>query len=283
MKPLAWITGAGGLIGHYAARTAAQVAPGWDTLPLTRAQLDLTDFSAVRHLYVQRPPQLILHCAAMSRSPACQQDPPAARLHNIEVTRHLADLAAEARLVFFSTDLVFDGQKGDYEESAQVNPLSVYAETKVVAEQHVLAYPRHIVLRTSLNGGTSPTGDRGFNEQMRAGWRSGQAMKLFVDEYRNPIHARITATAAWELGLSNHSGIFHVAGEEKLSRWEIGTLLARRWPDLQPKISAGSLREYVGAPRSPDTSLNCAKARGVLKQTLTGLATWLQQNPEEPF
>ena len=70
----------------------------------------------------------------------------------------LAELAAEIPFFFLSTDLVFDGQTGNYDESAPVNPLSIYAETKAAAERIVLANPRHTVLRLSLNGGTSPSG-----------------------------------------------------------------------------------------------------------------------------
>ena len=149
-------------------------------------------------------------------------------------------------------------------ESAPVNPLSVYAATKVAAEQILLANPSHTIIRTSLNGGTSPTGNRGFNEQMRRAWQAGQTLRLFTDEFRSPIPAEVTARAIWELAALNQAGLYHVAGSERLSRWQIGQLLAARWPELKPKIEPGSLKEYAGAPRAPDTSLNCAKAQKLL-------------------
>ena len=161
--------------------------------------------------------------------------------------------------------------------------MSVYAETKVAAEQIVLANPLHIVIRTSLNGGTSPSGDRGFNEQLRNAWKSGQTLRLFTDEFRCPIHTEVTARAAWELLQKNQPGLYHVAGSQRLSRWDIGQLLAPRWPGLNPKMVATSFKEYEGAPRAPDTSLNCAKAQNLLSFRIPGLTEWLAAHPDEPF
>jgi dTDP-4-dehydrorhamnose reductase len=278
-----WITGAGGLIGSYLKRSARPRNAPWQVVGLTRDQLDLLDFSAVRRLFDQQKPQGVIHCAALSRSPACQSNPPLAWQLNVDATRHLAELASHIPLLFLSTDLVFDGRRGDYVESDAPNPLSVYAETKAAAEQIVLANPRHTVIRTSLNGGTSPSGDRGFNEEMRRAWQAGQMLNLFTDEFRCPIPAAVTADAIWELVSKNLSGLYHLAGAEKLSRWQIGQLLAARWPQLHPKIRAGSLREYQGPARAPDTSLNCGKIQKMLSFPLPGLSEWLKENPDEVF
>jgi len=302
-----WITGAGGLIGNYLVQTAPQSASWERRRPageietnagnspagrrrsqvrvhgLTRADLDLLDFDAVRTRFRNDAPQRVIHCAALSQSPACQKNPGLARKLNVEVTALLAELSAEIPFIFFSTDLVFDGRAGNYDESAPVNPLSVYAETKAAAEKIVLANPRHTVIRTSLNGGASPTGDRGFTEQIRLAWQRGETLKLFTDEFRNPIPAVVTAQVAWELAAQNRPGLYHVAGSEKLSRWQIGQLIAARWPQLNPKIAAGSLKEYRGAPRSPDTSLNCAKVQKILSFPLPGLTEWLAARPGEIF
>jgi dTDP-4-dehydrorhamnose reductase len=78
-------------------------------------------------------------------------------------------------------------------------------------------------------------------------------------------------------------GLYHVAGSERLSRWQIGQLLAGRWPQLKPRIEPGSLKEYSGAPRAPDTSLNCAKAQDLLSFPLPSLTEWLAAHPDEAF
>jgi dTDP-4-dehydrorhamnose reductase len=282
-RPLAWVTGAAGLIGSYLVKQASEHAAAWRVRPLTRAELDLTDFAKVRALFETEKPWLIIHCAALSRSPACQANPEFAYKLNVDVTSLLAELALNVPLMFFSSDLVFDGNKGNYDESDEPNPSSVYGETKLRAEQVVLQNPRHIVLRTSLNGGTSPTGDRGFNEEMRHAWEQGKTLRLFTDEFRCPTAACVTAHAVWELAASGAAGLFHLAGAERLSRWEIGELIAARWPQLRPKIEPASLREYQGAPRPPDTSLNCAKVQRMLSFMLPGLGEWLKNNPQEVF
>lgn len=276
-----WITGAGGLIGsclvHNAPRSLQHLAP------LTRADLDLADFRALRERFHRDSPTLVFHCAALSRSPICESDPKLARLLNVDVVAMLTDLCRHSRLVFFSTDLVFNGAVGNYDETAPVSPLGVYAQTKVDAERIVLSAPQHLVIRTSLNGGASPTGDRGFNEQMRRAWTEGKTLRLFEDEFRSPISAEVTASATWELALAGAKGVFHVAGAERLSRWRLGQLMAARWTQLNPLIERSSLRQYQGAPRAPDTSMNCQKAQKLLSFPLPRFSQWLAQQPQGSF
>ncbi|MGI8964608.1 MAG: SDR family oxidoreductase [Limisphaerales bacterium] len=283
MQKLAWITGAGGLIGNYLVQSAPQFGSSWKVRGLTRAELDLTDAGKVREKFLQENPQLIIHCAALSRSPLCQINPSLAQVLNVEVTRVLAELASEIPLIFFSSDLVFDGRKGNYTESDSVNPLTVYAKTKIAAEQIILKNPKHSVLRTSLNGGNSPMGDRGFNEELRNFWEAGKTVKLFTDEFRVPIPAVVTARAVWELVGQNQPGIYHLAGSERLSRFQIGQLLAARWPQLHPNIEPIRLRDYQGEPRPPDSSLCCEKIQKMLSFRIPEFSEWLRQNPAEKF
>lgn len=280
---LAWITGANGLIGNYLIEIAKQIVPAWRIQGITRERLDLADFPKVRKAFRADRPDLVIHCAALSRSPDCQANPPLARKLNVDVTACLAELAVEIPLIFFSSDLVFDGQQGNYDESAIPNPLSVYAETKIAAEKIILANPKHTVIRASLNGGTSPSGIRGFNEELRAAWAAGKRLNLFTDEFRSPIPAVITARAVWELAERDQPGLYHLGGAERLSRWQIGELIAKRWPQLQPQIEPCSLRDYPGAPRSPDTSLNSGKIQSLLSFPLPRLTDWLASNPTENF
>ena len=278
-----WITGANGLIGNYLVRTAPRFAPHWRLRALTRDQLDLLDFDAVRRAFCDDQPQLIVHCAAVSTVAAAQANPDLARRVNVDVTALLTGLAAKIPFVFFSTDLVFNGRKGNYAETDAVNPIHLYGETKVAAEQIVLRNPHHTVVRTSHNGGTSRAGNRGFNEKLLLAWQAGQGMNLFTDEFRCPIFAGETARAVWELVNQGRTGLFHVAGAEKLSRWQIGQLIAARWPQLNPKITPGLAANFPGQPRALDTSLNITKVQGVLSVPLPGMGDWLAANPHEPF
>jgi dTDP-4-dehydrorhamnose reductase len=280
---LVWITGANGLIGNYLLQTASQFAPRWRVRALMRDQLDLLDTKAVRREFQNDQPQLVIHCAAVSAVAVAQANPDLARRVNVDVTALLAGLAADIPFVFFSTDLVFDGRKGDYAETDAVNPPHIYGKTKAAAEQIVLRNPRHTVVRTSLNGGTSRAGNRGFNEDLRLAWQAERGVNLFTDEFRCPIFAGETARAIWELVNQRRPGLFHVAGAEKLSRWQIGQLLAARWPQLNPKITPGLAKNFSGPPRALDTSLNISKVQKVLSMPLPGFGEWLAANPNEPF
>src|SRR5207249_4072160 len=112
--------------------------------------------------------------------------------------------------------------------------------------------------------------------------QSGETVHLFTDEFRCPIAATVTAQAVWSLALQNQAGLYHLAGSERLSRWQIGQLLAARWPQINPRLQAASLRECEGLPRSPDTSLNCAKVQKLLPFRLPAFSEWLASNPPHP-
>ena len=278
-----WITGVNGLIGNYLVQTAPQFAPRWRVRALTRDQFDLLDFNAVRREFARDKPQLVIHCAAVSTLAEAQANPNLARRVNVDVTALLTGLAADIPFILFSSDLVFDGRKGDYTETDAVNPIHLYGETKAAAEQIILRNPLHTVVRTSLNGGISRAGNRGFNEKLRLAWQAGQMINLFTDEFRCPIFAGETARAVWELVNQKRTGLFHVAGAEKLSRWQIGQLLAARWPQLNTKITPGLAKNFPGPPRALDTSLNITKIQKVLSVPLPGLTGWLAANPNEKF
>ncbi len=283
-QKLAWITGAHGLIGNYLLQAAPRLAPGWRVRALTRDQFDLLDFAAVRREFQHDQPPLVIHCAAITSVAHAQKEPALARRVNVEIPRLLAELATETQLIFFSTDLVFDGRQGNYVETDATNPLHLYGETKLAAEKIVLKNPKHLVVRTSINGGVSRAGNRSFNEQLRYSLQhTGPGMTLFTDEFRCPLPASETARAVWELAQKNCTGLFHIAGAEILSRWQIGELLRKRWPELPAKIAPGLAKEFPGPPRALDTSLAIAKVQKVLSKPLPGLGAWLAANPNAPF
>lgn len=257
-------------------------------IPLTRGDLELTDTGAVERRLSAEGPAAVIHCAGYTRSPACEVEPELARRLNTEVTFQLAEVTARAGipLVFFSTDLVFDGCRGWYGESEEPNPLGVYARTKREGERAVLAIPGHIVLRTTLNYGVSPTGDRAFNEEMIRAARAGRRLKLFTDEFRCPIAVEETARATWELVSGLHpastrprpSGVYHLAGPERLSRWEIGGLVARLNPELRGALEPSSRKDYQGPPRPADASMRCDRIQPWLSRPIPGFTEWVARH-----
>ena len=275
MKPTALITGAGGLIGGYLVRTAARWAPQWNVCGVTRTETDLTDSMQVRELWRRSRPALVIHCAALSRTGACEQDPARARHINVDATRALAAAARDIPFIFLSTDQVFDGSKGQYVETDAVHPLNVYGQTKAEAEQVVLENPVHSIVRIALTAGTSPTHDRSFVEDMLRAAGKGTKLTLFTDEFRCPIPAGPLVRALWEFAAQPRAGLYHLGGSERLSRWEIGELLARRYPELRPRIQPGSVADYHGPPRPPDLSMRSDKMQALLSFRLPGFRHWL--------
>ncbi|MBI5684652.1 MAG: SDR family oxidoreductase [Verrucomicrobia bacterium] len=278
------VTGASGLLGSHVARRAAG---RFDTLGVFQSfqppdfpgrleSLDLADAAAVRSRLDDFRPELIIHCAALADADRAQREPDLARRLNVDATATLAQAARRlgAKLLFVSTDLVFDGRKGaPYVEDDPPCPLSLYGQTKLEAEQAVRAgCDAWLIARTSLIVGPSPRGNRGLDEKLGLALREGRAVKLFVDEFRCPITAGDLAAAMLELADSPHTGVFHLVGSERLSRYEIGMRLARRFGWSTETIEAKSTRDVpMNPPRPADLVLDNAKARQALKTPLRGL------------
>lgn len=275
MAPRAIITGAAGLIGQYLVKTAPRWAPGWDVQGLSRAELELTETSKVTaHLHALKP-DLLIHCAALSRTKACEQNPEQARRINVEVTAHLAHLSQDIPFIFLSSGEVFDGKTTWYSETDKPNPINVYGQTKLEAEQAVLKNPGHTVVRIVLTAGTSETGDRSFVEDMCRAAQADKDVTLYADEFRCPLPAGVIARAIWELVDRKQPGLYHLGGSERLSRWEIGESLLPWYPELKGHLIKGSSRNHVGSLRPSDLSLRCDKIQHLLSFRIPGFREWL--------
>ncbi|MBH0177441.1 MAG: SDR family oxidoreductase [Nitrospira sp.] len=270
------ITGVAGLIGRYVMTSAARWAPGWEVHGLTRADLDLTDQVAVERIWQRIDPHAVIHCAALSRTKDCEHQPELARRINVDATAQLARLSNNLPLIFLSSGEVFDGRQGWYREEDAPNPVNFYGQTKLEAEQLVLQNPRHTVLRIVLTAGTSQQGDRSFVEDMCRAAKSGTRMTLYADEFRCPLPAGVIARAVWEVAGKAMPGLYHLGGQERLSRWEIGQALLPWYPELQGRLVEGSARSHAGAPRPVDLSLNCEKIQPLLSFPIPGFRSWLE-------
>jgi len=226
--------------------------------------VNLTDRAAVMAAFREANPQAVLHAAALSSVAACYGDPERAVQVNVAGTRHLVELAtaAQARLLFVSTDLVFNGEKGNYTEADAPAPLSNYGKTKQAAEEAVLAVAGHLVARVSLLFGPSLIGKESFFDQQVRALRGGQPVVFFEDEWRTPLAYPTAAQALCALVASSLSGVLHLGGGERLSRLEMGQRLARVLQVDPSIIVAGSrLAAPAPEPRPADTSLDSTRWR----------------------
>jgi len=275
MAPRAIITGAAGLIGQYLVKTASRWAPGWDVQGLSRAELELTETLKVEARIHALKPDLLIHCAALSRTKACEQDPDQAHRINVEVTAHLARLSQGIPFIFMSSGEVFDGKTGWYGETDEPSPINIYGKTKLEAEQVVLLNPRHTVVRIVLTAGASQNGDRSFVEDMCRTATAGKDVTLYADEFRCPLPAGVVARSIWELVNRRQPGLYHLGGSDRLSRWEIGETLLPWYPELRGRLAKGSAQNHVGSPRPADLSLRCDKIQSLLSFRIPGFREWL--------
>jgi dTDP-4-dehydrorhamnose reductase len=259
------VTGASGQLGSYLLRELHRADSDVTAWNGTRG-VDLGDEAALTAAFRAARPDVVLHAAAMARIADCHRDPPRARRVNTDGTATLARLAAEsaARLVFVSTDLVFDGEKPPYREGDAVSPLSVYGRTKADSEAAVLAAPRAVVARVSLLFGPSLNGRPSFFDEQVTALRTGKPLTLFADEWRTPLDLATAARALLAVARSDCTGLLHLGGPERLSRLEMGRRLAAHLGADAAAIRPAR-RDEVPAPESRprDTSLDSSRWRAL--------------------
>ncbi len=239
------------------------------SIPHTFAQgasafpLDLTNETAVWNIVATVQPNIIIHTAAHTETAFCEWNRQDAYALNVKATKVLATLAEMfgTRFIFISTDLVFDGTKGNYSEDDTPNPLSYYAETKLEAEVLVKTLVgNHVILRVPLLLGVSPRGTRSVNERLVKEFEAGKTVKLFCDEYRTPMFADVLARVIEEVAmgiLSETTGLFHAGGAERVSREDLGRKIATRWKFNQDLIQSARSSDVPSTPPRPkDVSLN---------------------------
>jgi dTDP-4-dehydrorhamnose reductase len=223
-------------------------------------EVDIRDAAAVRALFESLRPGAAINTAY-------RQDD---RATTFDGAVHVAEAAAatDTRLVHVSTDVVFDGEKGEpYVEEDEPRPLTEYGRDKADAERGVLAAsPGALVVRTSLiYGGSQP----GPQERLAA---DPQA-RFFTDELRCPIQVGDLAQALVELAAGERSGILHVAGSDCLNRAEFAELLAGA------PVRTASIAES-GLVRPRDCSLDTARAVELLQTRLRGAREVLKGRPD---
>lgn len=262
------LTGASGYFGAYLLREArhrGHSVTAWsgsqtgELFGVPLHPVDLARKDRVASAFRAARPTLVIHAAAWTTMPRCYQDPPSARRINVDGTCLLAELAAEAhaRLLLVSTDLVFDGVRGGYGEQDTPAPASVYGQTKVEAEQALLACPNSVVVRASLLFGPSLSGRPSFFDQQIDALRDGRTCVLFKDEWRTPLGLATAAEALLGIARSGYQGRLHVGGPERLSRLEMGERLAG-FLGSAPSTLVPAERPVGGStePRPRDVSLD---------------------------
>lgn len=262
-----WVTGASGFIGWPLANALVgqyEVVGSYQSRKVSSPdfpifQVDLTQEDEVIAAFATIKPDMVFHCAAMSQPNQCELNQKASYEINVSATQILAQLCASqgAKLIFTSTDLVFDGVEGNYAEEAPVAPLNVYGQHKAEAERRIVQHCQdYAVCRMPLMFGTPTHGASSFLQGFLTQLEQGQPLTLFYDEYRSILHED-DAVAGLIWAAQNVKGIIHLGGKDRMSRYDFGLLLAEKLGysiDLIQKVSQKEVT--MAAKRAADASLN---------------------------
>lgn len=265
------ITGAGGFLGWNVCNWAKQnfsVSGTYHTKEIrifgvqTR-YCDLTNEQEVTKLVTEIDPDCIIHTAAASDPNWCQQHPSNAHRINVQASDLLAKLSADLDIpyLFTSTDLVFDGSQAPYSEESQVNPVNIYGEQKVEAEQKIVSiHKKSIVCRMPLMFGDTPPGSKRFLQNWIEQLQAGKELSLFIDEYRTPVSA-LDAVKGLMIALENRPRLLHLGGRQRISRYDFGKLLIEVLQVQESQIKRSKQQDVImAAPRPKDVSLDSQKA-----------------------
>jgi dTDP-4-dehydrorhamnose reductase len=272
------VTGASGLLGLNLALEAAKDHQVFGvvhrnslrTQAFQVIEADLTPQAApgaVERLLDQAQPDWVIHCAAQANVDACEADPVQAEQLNSLLPEKLAAYVARggARLLHVSTDAVFDGARGEYSETDEPNPLSVYGHTKLDGERRVAVQdPSAIIARVNLFG-WSLGGRRSLAEFFFNNLSAGARVMGFTDVYFCPLLVNDIAVVFLEMLSCGLKGLFHVVSSECLSKYEFGVRLAQTFKLDAGLIRPASVQEAsLKAARSPMLTLRTEKLAAAL-------------------
>jgi dTDP-4-dehydrorhamnose reductase len=269
------VTGAGGFLGWNICRAAIQeyAAIGvYRSRPVAvegvrTEKCDITDFRALRELFLHIKPDAVIHAAAESKPDVCQEHPDITKKINVDASLAIAGLCSDREIpcAFTSSDLVFDGASPPYNEECAPSPISVYGEQKAAAEAGMRSrHGRVVICRIPLMYGDAPPLASSFIQALINAILAGKELRLFFDEFRTPLSGGSAARGLLQ-ALNCAPGILHLGGRERLSRYDFGVKLTRALGRPGAPLTAVSRKEAgfdVGfrAPRPADVSLDSSKA-----------------------
>lgn len=223
-------------------------------------QIDLRDGPRVMNLVSEFQPEAIIHTAGSNRSPDMAA---VIRLGANYVTE--AARKTDARLIHMSTDVIFDGQNAPYRETDPPSPIHDYGRAKAEAETTVSQWANYVIVRTSLIYGLSIM-DRS-TEWMSVALAEERPVKLFDNQWRQPVWAETLSLALLELASSSYCGILNVAGDQSVSRAYFGLKMLDWWGINR----RGLVQVGPSDPKWPlDTRLDLKLATNTLTTPLLG-------------
>lgn len=260
-----FITGGSGLLGSRIATVAddeQELVLSHNSNPTDNTvKCDITDEEEVKKTIQNVNPDVIIHCAAMTNVDLCEDEIDTAYKVNSDATGYLAKASEEinAKMIYVSTDFVFDGKKGNYKETDEVNPLGIYAKSKYDGEVQLQKYSTNwAIARVSVL--------YGWHERLNfTAWvidelRKNNEINIVTDQINSPTLADNAAEAMLEIAGQDKNGIYHTAGNDLISRYDFTRQIANVFDLDENLINPITSDNFVQkAPRPRDSSLNVKK------------------------
>ena len=238
------VTGANGLVGQQVVRMLVEEgkfdvhATGKGASRLlslkkfsyTYHKLDLAAHKKVLQFVERLAPAVIIHLGAMSQPNDCELDKNACWKINVGGTRAIVKAAQQIKsyVIYISTDFVFDGKEGPYDETAEPAPLSTYGESKLLAEQIVqMSNLHHAIIRTVLvYGNAVPGGRSNFVLWVKDQLEKGNQIKVVNDQVRTPTFVEDLAKGILLVLMKNGQGIYHISGKNSITPYDLACKVA---------------------------------------------------------
>lgn len=269
-----FITGGSGLLGQ----RLATVANNSDELVLSHnsnptedtVKCDITNEEEVEKVILKNEPDVIIHCAAMTNVDLCEDEIDKAYKINGDGSGNMAKAAEKigAKIIYVSTDFVFDGEKGYYKENDTTNPLGIYAKSKYEGELQVQKYSTDwAIARVSVLYGWHER--QNFTTWVIDQLRNNNPINIVTDQINSPTLADNAAEAMFEIAKQNKNGIFHTAGNDVISRFDFTKKIAEEFNLDESLIHPTTSKQFVQkAPRPKNSSLNVEKVKKELNMQM---------------
>lgn len=231
--------------------------------------MDVTNESEVLGIFEKYQPHVLIHTAAMTNVDTCETDLAGCQKLNVDAVQYLIK-ACQKHQTFFchlSTDFIFDGANGPYTEEAKPNPISVYGESKLKAEQLLLQSTiRWAIARTVLVFGiVSDMSRSNIILWVKKSLEDGKTIKVVTDQFRTPTLAEDLAIGCWLIADKEIEGIFNISGEDFLTPYEMAIKTADFFHLPKELIEeADSSTFQQAAKRPPRTGFVLDKAKKLL-------------------
>jgi dTDP-4-dehydrorhamnose reductase len=242
-----FIIGVSGLTGYQLAKLSIndyQVFGNYNIRPVKIEQceifqLDKTDKEKTSALIKKIRPNIIVDCSALHNVDYCETHQEETWKVNIDAPKYIAELCKDigARMIYISTDYVYDGTAKSYIEESQPNPLNYYGMSKLKGEEEISKIGiDYTICRTSLVFGWNPNELLGKMSSSRKSqnfviWalnklKNGDNLKIVTDQYSTPTLVDNLAEALLLIAKSDLQGIFHIAGKNCLNRFDFTIKIA---------------------------------------------------------